>query len=143
MAYLSILLLWERGSGRNNAKRGAILKYLTNKGFALIELLISLVILAIIVVPLTTLLTSSFSGVFSAGDRSTSQYKAQDAMENSISGNSVSYPDTNITTNTIDNFIITFDGTPLTLSVEEVNVSVYYTDSYGNDRETTLKSFVP
>lgn len=55
-----------------------------NKGFTLVEVLVSLFLLALIIGVFSQLITVSYSGIYSAGDKSKIQYLSQKEIENTI-----------------------------------------------------------
>ncbi|QGG46577.1 type IV pilus modification PilV family protein [Heliorestis convoluta] len=55
------------------------------KGFSVVEVLISLVILTILIVAVAPLMATSFTGIMASGNRSTDLYQAQRELENEIS----------------------------------------------------------
>jgi len=117
---------------------------LSEKGFTIVEIVVAVAILAIMVVSFTQLFTGSFSGIYSAGYKSGSQYTTQEVMENVIAGSSVGGTGINVENTAVNDFNIQFPG-GLIIPVpgNEVNVSVSYTDGYGNSRDTTYTSFLP
>ncbi|MDW7651432.1 MAG: Calx-beta domain-containing protein [Bacillota bacterium] len=63
-------------------------KRLTEDGFTLIEILVAIAILAIMIAALTPLFISSFTGIFTAGRKSGTQYLVQQEIEKAIAGDS-------------------------------------------------------
>lgn len=59
-------------------------KSYNEEGFTLIEVIIAITILMIVIFAFTTLYTTSFSGIFSAGRKSEALFLAQEAMDNLI-----------------------------------------------------------
>ena len=60
--------------------------YLRQKGFTLIEIVVTIAILGIMVVAFLPLLSNSTSGIFRSGQRGYALYQAQTKIENSTLG---------------------------------------------------------
>ena len=94
------------------------MKSLKNKkGFTLIEMIISLAILAILAAAFLGVFTSGYSGILSAGKYSQTGYVGQRAMENRIAGISVAgIP--NVTSSTVSNASVSINfGVASTVTV--------------------------
>ncbi|MCW3490305.1 prepilin-type N-terminal cleavage/methylation domain-containing protein [Dethiobacter alkaliphilus] len=65
-----------------------IRQFCNQKGLTLIEVVIAMFVLSIMVLTLTALFTSSFSGIFTAGRRSSTQFLVQEEVERAITGDS-------------------------------------------------------
>lgn len=107
------------------------------KGFTLIELIISIALLAIVAVTFSNMFLTGIKGIFNAGNKSKANYISQQALENKISGKTVSIDNVSITSSN-ENMEIDFDGTIINVngSVETVN--------YDNGKQKTeLVTFVP
>lgn len=99
------------------------------KGFTLIEIIISLAILGMIVISFTTAFTSSFSGIFSSGKKSQALHEAQTKIDRKI----------NSVTTGRDILKIKFLGVPeITIQGKKEIVNVEY-----NDRSVSLTTFIP
>lgn len=112
-------------------------KTMKKKGFTLIELIISIALLAIVAVAFSNMFLTGIKGIFNAGHKSKANYISQQALENKISGKPVSIDNVSSTSSN-ENMEIDFDGTIINVngSVETVN--------YDNGKQKTeLVTFVP
>ena len=89
----------------------------SKKGLTLIEMIISLAILAILAAAFLGVFTSGYTGILSAGNFSQTGYIGQRAMENRIAGLSVTgIP--NVTSSAVNSETVTIDfGGSTTVSV--------------------------
>ena len=104
------------------------------KGFTLIEVIISIAILAIASTALVTMFTNGFNGICGAGKKSVSHYTSQEQIESNIEDSS-NLPGT--TTNT-ENYIMTLEFPSKTYSIVGRKVDVTY--NYGG-RTKKLTTF--
>ncbi len=102
-------------------------------GFSLIEVMIAMVIMLIIISAFTVLFTSSFTGIFRAGSKSESLYRAQAEMDHAINSGDVGE---------MSSLKIPFNGAP---DIEEadnpgriIEIEYEYQDSAG-----ILRYFLP
>lgn len=103
------------------------------EGFTIVEIIVAIAIFVIIVFAFTTLYSTTFSGIFWAGDKSRALFDAQDEMDTSISQG---FPDeTDISTLTIN-----FDQ--ITVEVEGKGKNLYYVDE-DEEHEIELFYFLP
>ena len=105
---------------------------ISEKGFTLVEVLVAIFILMIVIFAFTGLFTTSFVGIFSAGNKSNALYGAQADMEENITG----YDNTST-----DSLVIPFSS-PITLTGKYVTINKTYTDSSGNSRSVSIITFV-
>jgi len=98
----------------------------TQKGFTLIEVILSIALLGIISVAFLTMFTSGIVGITNSGKKSISHYTAQSQIESEIneSGNI-----SNVVTSTTE-ISLTFPEKSLTYVIEGRQLDVPYT--YGN-----------
>jgi len=107
-------------------------KLAREKGFALIELIIAMTILLIIIFSFTTLFTTSFSGIFGAGDRSEALFKAQEKIDREISSG----------LNDNNDELIVYFGSEHQITVDGEKKVIDH--DYDNDeRNITLMYFLP
>ena len=99
----------------------------SQKGFTLIEVILSIAILAIISVAFLTMFTNGIVGIAGAGKKSTSHYTAQNKIESNMS-DSHSLPDSAVTNKPSVQINLNFSGK--TYSVVGRQVDVLYT--YGS-----------
>lgn len=69
------------------------------KGFTLIEIIVSIAILGIIAVAFLPLISSSISGIFRPGQRAEALFQAQSKLENPPAGNIPAVTTINVTAN--------------------------------------------
>jgi len=98
-------------------------------GFALVEVLVALVILVIIIFAFTTLFTSSFQGIFRAGNKSEALFESQEEIDQFIAEGGSSGVDT-----------ITIEFSNLVIEPEgEVKVITYNYENFSGE----LTYFLP
>lgn len=107
-------------------------------GFTLIEIIVAMSVLAIVVVAFSTLFTTGFSGIFSAGDRSVAQYIGQEAAENIMAGVDYVHSDVSISWQSQPVELFFSDGTTLT-----VRGAVYELEYSDGKQIVRLTTFVP
>lgn len=119
--------------------------YLFNsRGFALVEILVALTVLTITIASFSILFSHSYSGIFSAGYKSNSQYISQDKMENGLLDPSSCTAEEGFTVST-DNLTIDFPGLSEQTVIPGKNIILDedYTDGNSNARTVIVTSFVP
>jgi len=99
------------------------------EGFTLVEIIVALAILVIVVFSFTTLYSTTFSGIFRAGDKSKALFEAQDQMDTSISKG---FPDVT------EDSKLTIDFDKVTVEVEGKVKNLYYMDE---NEEHTVELF--
>ena len=102
-------------------------------GFTLIEVIVALAIITAVIIAVTPLITSSYSGIFTSGYRSKAQFSGQQDIENAIA-NPGSAADSNL--------VIPF-STPISVAGNYIAIDETFTDSNGTSRTVTLNVFVP
>lgn len=112
-------------------------KTMKKKGFTLIELILSIALLAIVAIAFSNMFLTGLKGVFNAGHKSKANYISQQALENKISGKPVSIDNVSITSSNED-MEIDFDGI-----VINVNGSIEIVDYDNGKQKTELVTFVP
>lgn len=97
------------------------------KGFTLIELIISIAILAIITTAFLTMFTSGIVGISNSGKKSVDHYTAQSQIESNIN-DSEELP-SNVTTSApgISNISLIFPGSPNIFVISGRKIDVKYT----------------
>lgn len=113
-------------------------------GFTLVEVLISLAILAIISIALLLLFNQSFDGIIKSGDKSESIYEGQGDLENKITEDADFDADEKLTLefkdvdNSNDSVIITVQGKTIEDTVENADLTFFKTkdsEKVNNDVE--------
>lgn len=98
-------------------------------GFTLIETVVAMFIIGITILAFTALFTSSFAGIFMAGNKSENLYKAHQEMENAVPGAGVK-----------NEIAITFDDHIVKVSGSTIIVN----KTYGQNNQTvSLTLFLP
>jgi len=98
--------------------------YLKNKrGFTLIEVILSIAILAIISIAFLSMFTSGVVGISNSGKKSVSHYTAQNQIESNIS-DSENLPSNVVTSTT--NIRLTFQGNYYDVSGRKIDVPYTY-----------------
>jgi len=98
------------------------------EGFTIIEVLIALTILVIIIFSFTTLYTTSFTGIFRAGDKSEALFDLQEEIDNAIAeGPSSEFEEATLTIK-FDNEEVTVSGKPkhIVQEYEDRSVDLFY-----------------
>ena len=105
------------------------------EGFTIIEVLIALTILVIIIFSFTTLYTTSFTGIFRAGDKSEALFDLQEEIDNAIAeGPSSEFEEATLT--------IKFDNEEVTKEVTVSGEPKHIVQEY-EDRSVDLFYFLP
>jgi len=102
------------------------------EGFTIIEVILASLILVIIIFAFMTISTSSITGIFGAGRKSSALFEAQDYMDNSIDAG----PGQDVVEETTHE--IGFNGTQITVSGEVKGIDYNYENHSG-----TLYYFYP
>lgn len=102
-----------------------------NKGFSLVELLVSIVLLTILAIAFLPLLTTSYSGIHGAGERNIAMNEAQKKLEISFN---------NGTNKAIAEVEIRFSGVG-TFKIVGENIKVR--EHYGDGSSIEIDAFIP
>ena len=110
-----------------------------NKGFTLIELIITIALVGIIAISFLGMFTTGFSGIISAGDHSRAGYSGQSAIESIINDVSVS-GEPNISTSTLNDASLSIQFDTI-----EVNVTgnIEIVDYEDGNIKSKVATFLP
>lgn len=109
-----------------------------NKGMTLVEIIVSLAIIAIIFIVFLNVFGSSMVGIINAGNKSRAGFMAQDTLENAIATNPGTGTDT-VSVELFDSAVPGTTGTGTVKSATGRNISV--TGGYGTS-SSTITTFV-
>jgi prepilin-type N-terminal cleavage/methylation domain-containing protein len=110
------------------------------KGVTLIELIVSIAILAIVVIAFSGMFVNGFKSIIKSGNRSSSDYGIQQVIENKIL-NPVSGTENNVTTEVT----VLADGLSINFGTNEIDVPGKIVKSEYNDGKSraVFTTFVP
>ncbi|QEK12128.1 type II secretion system protein [Crassaminicella thermophila] len=115
------------------------MKFIRNKkGVTLVEIIVSIAILGIILTSITTLFSSTFTGVFSAGKKSKAIHKAQMEMEQYIA-TSIQTSNIKVKNISTSNYKIVFSGNP-PIKISMRGKEIQY---HNENNDVSLTLFVP
>jgi prepilin-type N-terminal cleavage/methylation domain-containing protein len=119
-------------------------KLFNQKGFSLIEVIVSIAILFIIIASFSLLFSDSFRGIFYSGYKSEAQYVLQDAAENEFSRTEKDDAAVSRTAYDVSGFTINFEGVgTIALDGDEVLLETTFQDARGDDQTIDVTAFIP